>query len=205
MPKRQRGETAAATAGRETAADATAGHENGAVQPPPIQPPLVPAEAPRSRVLNAFGGPVSLTSGTQVEILPGTLQTALSEYAVTHAEPASMIGHKKIDVDDDSSDDDDSEGHTESEQPEPSAKLLLGFGESEIPFGGRTYTLTRQGFGNPTPKGGGLFTTLAISHAERSEKVAEEVKKIPSYHAFDLDTYGLPEDLLYTTYQDLHY
>ena len=50
------------------------------------------------RVLNAFGGNVSLAEGAHVELPPGTLQQALSEYAVAHAKPLSVVAQKKYDV-----------------------------------------------------------------------------------------------------------
>ena len=133
-------------------------------------------EAARNRVLNAYGGSTNVAEGTHVEVPPGTLQTALSEYVVQHAKPSSFVAHKRVDVDDD-------EDEMDPEQiaagdPEPTAKLMLGFGEVQVLFEGSTFVITRQGFGNPTPKGGGLFTTLAISHPEKTDKVAEDVKKL---------------------------
>jgi len=126
----------------------------------------------QKRVLNAFGGPTSLAVGTQVEIGPGQLQVALSEYAVAHATAASLVGHRR-----DGEDSEDDEDHTEVN--EPSAKLSLGFGAIAITFEERTFVLTRQGFGTPSSKAG-MYTTLALSHPDRSVEVTEALRKLCS-------------------------
>jgi len=131
----------------------------------------------KQRVLNAFGGPSSLLHGTQVEVAPGTLQTALSEYAVGNGTPSSLLAQRR---DGDLSDDDECDDPTSLDHTEPTAKMLLGYGTLELSFEGFSFSLARQGFGTPSAKGGGLYTTLAISHPERSPEITEALRKLCS-------------------------
>ena len=126
----------------------------------------------QKRTLNAFGGATSLSSGTQIEILPGQLQTALNEFAVAHAIATSLVASRR--------DGEDSDEETPEESvTEPSAKLMLGFGSMTISHGGREFMLTRQGFGAPSAKNG-VYTTLALSHPERSAEITEAMRKLCS-------------------------
>jgi hypothetical protein len=79
------------------------------------------------RTLNAFGGAASLVEGTQFEVPPGTLHTALSEYGVANGKASSVVAGKKYD----DIEDEEDQSLFMASSSDPSIELELGFGELE--------------------------------------------------------------------------